>query len=77
LLSSRPGASGDRVVVPRRPLLEPPSLKAEVEAWSKDKSVFKTFIEETDSLMDSCFDFDWRCSKLEPFLNKLVKKEGA
>ena len=58
-------------------MIQPPSLKLLGPSWSKENSVFKNFVIESDSLMDCCFDFDWRCSKLDIFLNRLVKKEGT
>ena len=40
-----------------------------VKEWKFEESVFKNYKRDTKSLLDACFDFDWRCSKLEKVLN--------
>jgi hypothetical protein len=32
--------------------------------WNVSKSVFKTFQDDTPTLLGRCFEFDWACSKL-------------
>ena len=65
-----------RMLLPRQPLLIPPSDLPEKVKWSRANSVFKSFKEDTGALMDMCFDFDWRCSKIEHFLKKQLPPDG-
>jgi hypothetical protein len=41
--------------------------------WNLSKSVFNTFVQDTEVLMDKCFDFDWRCSRIEKILDNASK----
>jgi hypothetical protein len=39
--------------------------------WDKNKSVFAPYMEDTDIMLQNCFEFDWGCCKV----SKIVKEE--
>lgn len=43
--------------------------------WNFSKSLFTSYIQDTDSLMLSCFEYDWSCSKLERLLKPSTKDQ--
>jgi len=43
-------------------------MKIKVE-WKFENSIFKDYIRDNEALLNNCFDFDWKCSKIEKLLN--------
>lgn len=62
---------GMRVAVPRADLLVPKFLVVKVK-WTFDTSVFKDYRRDTEAMLDACFDFDWRCSRIPKILTNLT-----
>jgi hypothetical protein len=36
-----------------------------MKIWTLEKSIFATFKQDTDELVDQCFDYDYKCSRIE------------
>lgn len=70
LTAERKSGLQTRVVVPRPDLLAPKFLIVK-DKWSFEKSVFRNYKRDTPKLLDACFDFDWRCSKISSLLSAL------
>lgn len=43
--------------------------------WSVAKSVFATFKQDTEDVTASCFEYDYRCSRIERILKQASKEE--
>lgn len=59
----------DLTILIRPPPKEPPSRAKEKEPWDFKKSVFAPYYPDSDTLLNSCFEFDWECSKI----SKVIK----
>jgi len=70
LTAERKSGLQTRVAVPRPDLLAPKFLIVK-DKWSFEKSVFRNYKRDTPKLLDACFDFDWRCSKISGLLSAL------
>ena len=68
------GNIGMRVAVPRADLLVPKFLVVKVK-WSFETSVFKDYRQDTEALLDACFDFDWKCSRIPKILASLTPEK--
>ena len=42
--------------------------KLKESTWDVSKSLFAGYVQDTDDLMNRCFKFDWRCSRIEKLL---------
>lgn len=60
------------------PRPEPPVV-IEVERpkspWTLPKSIFASYKYDTDEHLANCFDFDWRCSKIDRMIKSVKDKE--
>lgn len=52
---------------------EPPRPKT---PWTLEKSIFATYKYDTDEHLAHCFDFDWKCSKIEKMIKSVKDKEN-
>lgn len=65
--------------MPRQKLILPPVEEEEVVAikvgWDLSKSIFAKVKQDTPKLMDSCFEYDWECSRLEKICEHFSKEQ--
>lgn len=45
--------------------------------WTFEKSIFSTYIRDSDDLLDKCFEFDWENSRLDKVLNTYCTTEES
>ena len=51
--------------VPRPEPKELPEPEVEPEIWCLEKSIFARYKNDSEELLTECFEFDWRCSRIE------------
>ena len=62
----------DLTVIPRPPPKFPRKREIEKEPWSLKNSVFATYRNDTDQILESCFETDWAASNIQ----KVIKDEN-
>lgn len=53
----------------------PPKLKKEKSPWNFNTSIFKDYQKDTEELLDRCFEFDYKCSRIHTLFDKSKEKE--
>ena len=48
----------------RPPPREPPTRAKQRVPWDFKKSVFASYQPDTETFLNTCFEFDWECSKI-------------
>lgn len=46
----------------------PPAEKLEKIKWHLKNSIFKDYFVDNEKILDDCFEFDWKCSKISNFI---------
>jgi hypothetical protein len=43
--------------------------------WTFEKSIFFPYKFDTEEILARCFDYDWRCSKIDKMIKSVKDKE--